>query len=282
MLAKKNNEFVPFQKKPKSEEREYADFVEKFVPKRTTDDCFTPDNIYDVVADWVVKEYRVDRRNFVRPFWPDGDFEKESESYQDEIVVDNPPFSILASILRFYQEKKRPYFLFAPAQTIFGSCHIQGVNGIAVNASITYGNGARIATSFLTSLGPDKIRTAPDLYAALEKADKDNSGRRTLTKVRWPDHVLSSSRAGVLSRYGVDFRASADDLCPIRKCDNFDKGIFGGGYLLCDDKAAELRAAELRAAELRAAELRAGESFPLSSKEEAIVHLLSSRSSRCG
>ena len=261
-------EFVPIQEKPREEESNYAAFVEKFVPKRTSDDCFTPQNIYDIVADWVASEFHVSRDRFVRPFWPGGDFIKESESYKDEIVVDNPPFSILASILRHYQERKRPYCLFAPAQTIFGSCHTSGVNGIAVNVSITYGNGARIATSFLTSLGPDKIRTAPDLYAALEKADKDNSGRRTLAKIHWPDHVLSSSRAGVLSRYGVDFRASAGDLYPISKCDNFKGTIFGRGFLLCDDKAAELKAAELKAA-------KAGVSFSLSAREKEIVHRLS-------
>lgn len=30
---------------------EYDAFVEKFKPKKTTDDCYTPANVYDAVAD---------------------------------------------------------------------------------------------------------------------------------------------------------------------------------------------------------------------------------------
>jgi len=33
---------------------EYNEFLEKFEQKKTTDDCYTPDNIYDAVADFVV------------------------------------------------------------------------------------------------------------------------------------------------------------------------------------------------------------------------------------
>ncbi len=36
---------------------EYAAFVEKFKPKKTTDECYTPDNVYAAVHDWAVKEY---------------------------------------------------------------------------------------------------------------------------------------------------------------------------------------------------------------------------------
>lgn len=51
---------------------EYNEFLDKFEPKKTTDDCYTPDNIYDAVADWVANEYKLDRRRFVRPFYPGG------------------------------------------------------------------------------------------------------------------------------------------------------------------------------------------------------------------
>ena len=29
--------------------KEYEDFVEKFKPKKTTDDCYTPPNVYEEV-----------------------------------------------------------------------------------------------------------------------------------------------------------------------------------------------------------------------------------------
>lgn len=32
---------------------EYQAFVDKFKPKRTTDDCITPDNVYEAVLAWV-------------------------------------------------------------------------------------------------------------------------------------------------------------------------------------------------------------------------------------
>ena len=38
---------------------EYAAFVEKFKPKKTTDDCYTPENIYNAVRDWVLAEYNI-------------------------------------------------------------------------------------------------------------------------------------------------------------------------------------------------------------------------------
>ena len=54
---------------------EYDEFVEKFKPKKTTDDCLTPPEIYDVVADYVAARYGLGQDKFVRPFWPGGDYE---------------------------------------------------------------------------------------------------------------------------------------------------------------------------------------------------------------
>ena len=30
-------------------QQEYFDFVEKFKPKKTTDDCYTPENVYEAI-----------------------------------------------------------------------------------------------------------------------------------------------------------------------------------------------------------------------------------------
>ena len=80
---------------------DYNAFVNKFKPKKTTDDCYTPQNVYDAIADWVAAEYHLDRAGFVRPFWPGGDFERAAYP-EGCTVVDNPPFSILSRIIRFY------------------------------------------------------------------------------------------------------------------------------------------------------------------------------------
>ena len=53
--------------------------------------------VYAVVLDYVCGRWGVDEADVVRPFWPGGDF--ESFEYPEGcVVVDNPPFSILARI----------------------------------------------------------------------------------------------------------------------------------------------------------------------------------------
>lgn len=51
---------------------EYEEFVEKFKPKKTTDDCYTPPAVYEAVKSWAVKEYNLNGRKIVRPFYPGG------------------------------------------------------------------------------------------------------------------------------------------------------------------------------------------------------------------
>ena len=78
---------------------DYDGFVEKFKPKKTTDDCYTPPLVYEAVSEWVSSQYGLDKNKFFRPFYPGGDY--ESEDYTDKIVVDNPPFSILSKIVKW-------------------------------------------------------------------------------------------------------------------------------------------------------------------------------------
>ena len=46
----------------------YEAFVDKFQPKKTTDDCYTPALVYDAVAGWVAQEWNLNKETFVRPF----------------------------------------------------------------------------------------------------------------------------------------------------------------------------------------------------------------------
>ena len=110
---------------------EYKAFVDKFKPKKTTDDCYTPENIYDAVCGWVEMEYGVSRDRFVRPFWPGGDYQR-FEYPEGCIVVDNPPFSIITQIKNFYTSRGIDFFLFAPSLTLIsGYKRGQGVSYIA-------------------------------------------------------------------------------------------------------------------------------------------------------
>lgn len=78
--------------------------MEKFNPKKTTDDCYTPPAVYDYVLQYVADHCDIDGMTVVRPFYPGGDY--ESLVYPDNcVVIDNPPFSIVSQIVRFYLKR---------------------------------------------------------------------------------------------------------------------------------------------------------------------------------
>ena len=221
----------------------YEEFVEKFQPKRTTDDCYTPPLVYDAVADWVAAEYRLDRRTFVRPFWPGGDFEHYNYP-ADCVVVDNPPFSIISRIVRHYLNTGVRFFLFSPTLTLF-SGHERQACYIPCGVQITYENGAVVNTSFVTSLDEYQLRTAPTLYRAVRMANDENRRKKVNTppSYRFPPHVLTAAAAYQFSKNGIDFRIKPDECVFIRTLDAMRKakksGIFGSALLLSERAAAE-------------------------------------------
>ena len=250
-------------------DQEYQDFVEKFEPKRTTDDCYTPDEVYDAVAGWVANEYGLDRKNFKRPFYPGGDYQAEKYG-KDDVVVDNPPFSILAEILNWYAEHGVRFFLFGPTLTLFSSSS-SSCCAIPTAASVTYENGASVNTSFLTNLEPEdlRVRTAPELNMVVqEAADKARSAwSKELPKYSYPDEVITSAMLARWSKYGIEFKATRSETAPVSQLDaqkESGKAIFGKGYFLSKEKAAERAAAE------RAAATR----WSLSDREQEIVRSL--------
>lgn len=255
---------------------EYEAFVEKFKPKKTTDDCYTPENIYEAVAGWVADEYGRDRAGFLRPFWPGKDY--QTEDYPEGCtVVDNPPFSLRSQIVAFYMAHGVPFFLFSPSLTLLTGridvCHI------VTDTDITYANGAVVRTAFVTNLEDCVLRTAPELRERVDKAEQENrkKGKKELPKYAYPDHILTAAIAQRWAHYGVEFRLARSDAIFIRAMDAqhaADKTIFGGGLLLSDRAAAERAAAE-RAAEHAAAERGANYQWELSEREKRIVRNLS-------
>lgn len=232
---------------------EYNEFLDKFEPRKTTDDCYTPDLVYDAVADWVAKEYGLRRKNFVRPFYPGGDYQKETYA-KNAVVVDNPPFSILSQILKWYKEHGIRFFLFAPTLTLFSSSSSTAC-AIPTGASVIYKNGASVNTSFLTNLEPEgtRIRTAPTLNKVVQDASDETQKalHKDLPKYSYPDYVITSAMVAHWSKYGIDFRLSVADSVQIEALDaqkEVGKAIFGKGYLLSERAAVEARAAASAAA----------------------------------
>lgn len=236
-----------------------------------------PPQVYETIKDWACHEYGIDHGKVVRPFYPGGDYERFDYS-GGAVVVDNPPFSILSKICTFYQANHIPFFLFAPYLTLFSSTSRNGAHMIVTDSTIEYANGAQVNTSFVTSFGDDLIRTAPDLAKAIDETVKRirKEQHKRPPKYAYPPELLTVSRLGKISKL-VDFRVKASDVSFTRVLDSqraVKKAIYGGGYLLGDHAAAELKAAELKAAELKAAELKAAEDitvWPLSDWEKQII-----------
>lgn len=265
---------------------EYNAFLDKFELKKTTDDCYTPDEIYEAVAEYVARTYKVDREKFVRPFYPNGDYTKETYP-EGCTVVDNPPFSILSEILKWYTEHGIRFFLFAPTLTLFSSSACT-CTALPCGVAVTYENGASVNTSFLTNLEDESLRvkTCPELHKAVEAADKVVRAKmkKELPKYTYPDHVITSAGVARLSKYGVDFSVTRSETKQIEALDaqkELGKAIYGKGYLLSEKAAAEKAAAEKaadKAADKAAAEKVKEEKstvWTLSDREKEIVRGLS-------
>lgn len=268
---------------------DYDGFVEKFKPKRTTDDCFTPPEIYEVIKNYVCNRWSVDPERVVRPFWPGGDY--QAFDYPGgAVVIDNPPFSILAKIIRFYLKEQIPFFLFCPSLTALSG----GVeaNRLICDCDIVYENGAVVLTSFVTSFGrPNVMESCPELtqlvntkMAELRKAQKGE-----LPKYTYPAELVTAAMLQRYAHYGVPFAVRAEECTLVRALDAqkaAGKGIYGAGLLLSREKTAERVAADQTAERVsreRAAERTAKglqHVWELSERERDIVDVLSRNAQR--
>ncbi len=258
---------------PKS--KTYEEFIEKFKPKLTTDDCATPPLIYEVVLGWACKEYGIDPSKVIRPFWPGQDY--TAVDYPAGcVVLDNPPFSILSKICEWYLDRSIKFFLFAPALTaLSGKNACMEMNHIICGAGIVYENGARVPTAFVTNLGDGEtiLQTAPELgrmvNEAIRQAQEETA--KELPKYEYPDNVVTATMCQRYSNYGIDLKIKRSDCIRISQLDaqrESGKKIFGEGLLLSEKAAAEKAAAEKAAAEKGRA---AAQVWQLSKRELDIV-----------
>ena len=253
-------------------DEEYQAFCAKFELAKTTDDCYTPDMIYDALCAWLESEYGLDRAKFVRPFYPGGDFERYA--YPDGcVVVDNPPFSIMARILKFYEDRGIPYFLFGPHLTLFSSS--SSSCKIIAGVIVTYANGAKVNTSFYSGLPQDRhlaAKSSPSLYKAIKEANDANLKEihKELPKYSYPLSVVTATMLVPYARLGIPFEMPKDECVSIRKLDaQTGSGIYGSGYLISERLRAEREKAEREKAEREKATV-----WELSDREREIIKSL--------
>ena len=211
-----------------SEFDSYQDFVEKFKPKKTTDDCYTPPDVYEAVRDWAVNRYALHGREIVRPFWPGGDFERVQYP-AGCVVIDNPPFSIMKKILEWYLDHAVDFFLFAPGLSLFKDDPRLGY--VICDLAIRYENGAEVPTSFITNLGENVIETAPmlsQLIRTMQKKDK------AAPKYEYPPEIITAAKLRYVDGKGIRFELPrTTPRLFVRKIDaNKNKGIFGSAFLV--------------------------------------------------
>ena len=251
----------------KEGDENYDAFVDKFQQKLTTDDCYTPKPVYDAVLRFVAGISDLDGRKVVRPFYPGGNYEDLSQYPKGCVVVDNPPFSILSKICRFYCEHGIQFFLFGPELTLFTAtdCDLTYIN---CACHIIYENGADVRTGFITNLIPDlRIWVCPELGNMIDEAQpKEDKTKRGFV---YPDNIVTAATLGKIAERDVELKIRKTSCEPIKESDSAKeqgRALYGGGFIMSDRAAAERAAAERAAAE-RAAATR----LNLSDREKAII-----------
>ena len=244
----------------------YDEFVDKFKPKLTTDDCYTPPAVYDAVLRFVGTITKLEGRKIERPFVPGGDFENYPYTKRS-IVVDNPPFSLLSKICRFYCERQIPFFIFGPALTLF-SARDCDLTYIIPDSEIEYENGARVLTGFITNLIKDiRIWCCPELGQLIDEAQPDENKEKQ--GFVYPDNIVTAALLGKITKRGIELKIRKKSCEPISDSDSAKeqgRGLYGGGYMLSDKAAAERAAAEREALQ-KAIATR----LNLSDREKAII-----------
>ena len=257
---------------------EYQAFVDKFKEAKTTDDCYTPPEIYDEIANWVAEEYGYPREKFLRPFKPGGDYQAE-EYPEGYAVVDNPPFSILAPIVDWYLKRDVPFFLFGPTLTIIGilrkASRLDKCCIILIGNQITYENGATVQTSYITNMDKEHAcRIEGGLRERMEAVNDrlKKAKTATLPKYSYPMNVITGKDYR-LAKYGQTFRLRREECVVIPELDAqkvHGKQIFGSGFLISDRAAAERAELEKLAVKKEREEVPTVE-WTLSERERGII-----------
>ena len=224
---------------------DYDSFVAKFNKKdhkKTTDDTYTPQDVYEAVVRYVNSIYPLEGKQILRPFYPGGDYEK-AEYPEDGVVIDNPPFSIFKKICKFYSRNNIPFFLFGPGMTILRIAEY--CTAIVISQSIKYLNGACVATDFATNLlGDTLITTAQSLDDEISKCPSQEKGKSYAKKPR-PDNIIGvGDIQSVARRRDGDFSLTRGDVSLISQYNGYE--LFGPHLWVNNDIAKEIKSIKMQ------------------------------------
>ena len=259
---------------------DYESFVAKFRDNpKTTDDCFTPKDVYEAVVEYVGTIVDLSDKQILRPFFPGGDYENAVYPWNG-IVIDNPPFSMFTKICAFYARHKIPFFLFGPGMTITSCCKY-GCTAVVVNNNIVCENGAVVRVDFASNLFGDIMAiTAPRLRQMLAACPSQNV-KKAMPIFAYPPEVVRVSDLHVICNGDVEYVLHRNE-CEITKKLDLKDGMFGDFFLVSTEKGEAKEAARQRAQE--AASQRAQEAarhathVELSRRERRIVERLNGNS----
>ena len=215
----------------------------------TLDECYTSPEVYDTVLEYATKRYHLQGKHIVRPFVPSGNYQQYVYDKND-VVIDNPPFSMTTKITKWYINHNIPFFLFINGQ--YAVSLSRGLHGkatvIATNANASFyhkPNNKLIKMGFITNLEPKNIVLRGDvgLTAKLNGLVK----KKALNKYNYPENVIRNSDVLTAIHRGVELKLTTNNCIFEDRMDYHKKhklyGVVGGCYLVDDNVYHEYKAA---------------------------------------
>lgn len=214
----------------------------------TNDECYTSPEVYDTVLKYAVERYHLQDKHIVRPFVPSGNYQQYVYDKND-VVIDNPPFSMTTEITKWYINHDIPFFLFING--MYAVSLSRGLHGkatvIATNANCSFyhePNNKVIKMGFVTNLEPKDIILRGDL--ALTNKLNGLVKKKVLNKYQYPENMIRNSDVLKAIRSGVELQLTTNN-CLFE--DNLDYNkehklidVHGGCYLVDDSVYNEYKA----------------------------------------
>ena len=237
---------------------DYNAFLERHTKNtagKNTDELYTPPAVYEAVLNWVKTNCpSIHGKRIMRPFRPGGDY--KADDYTDAVVIDNPPFSIEHLITRWYVDHGVPFFLFAPALSLFGGATVlDKLTYVAAYARVDYFHDervkAKVPTSFITNIADLKtfqIIAAPELREAIMQAQGTQTDTAKPAKTEYHPNIVTPYRISTLAEVGIPMRVRREETLWWRK-NVMQRGrfkIFGGAFVVSDRVAAAVKEAIAR------------------------------------